>query len=106
MSKKRLNEYLDDIALKPLTPYTVTNREQLLKKLQEGKELGYFECNQEVTEGVISLSAPIFKSDFEVEAVITVYGAASEINQKKDFIVEHLKTAASKCTKINRQCSL
>ncbi len=105
-SKKRLNEYLDDIALKPLTPYTVTNREQLLKKLQEGKELGYFECNQEVTEGVISLSAPIFKSDFEVEAVITVYGAASEINQKKDFIVEHLKTAASKCTKINRQCSL
>lgn len=102
-SEKRLREYLDAVKIRPLTPYTITTEEQLMEKLRAGLEKGYFECDQEINEGVMSFSVPIFASGTNIESVITIYGAVSEMNRKREFIVEHLKAAASECTEINKQ---
>lgn len=102
-SDKRLQEYIDSVEIKPLTPYTITTASDLRNKLSSGLERGYFECNQEINEGVLSFSAPIFGTDSKVDAVLTVYGALSEMNKKRDFITGHLKSAALKCTEINKQ---
>ncbi len=102
MSEKKRREYFDSVDMKPLTPYTVTSEEKVME-VRTGLEMGYFECDQEINEGVISFSAPIFASGTNIESVITVYGAVSEMNRKRDLIVEHLKAAASECTRINQQ---
>lgn len=103
LSEKKLREYLSDVPFVSLTPYTVATEARLREKLRIGLDNGYFECNQEINEGVTSFSAPIFSSDSKIEAVITVYGAVSEMNRKKDFITSRLIAAAKECTEINRQ---
>ena len=102
-SEKRLNRYLEKISLQKLTPYTRTDLEEFKEKLRQGREKGYFECNQEVNEGVVSFAAPIFDKQKEIESVIAVYGAASEMEANREQLVARLKQTAAECTAINCQ---
>lgn len=86
-----------------VTPFTISSEEELKSRLQTGLKRGYFECNQEINEGVVSFAAPVFDAMGNVEAAISVYGAASEINAKRDYIVENLLAAVRECTTLNKQ---
>lgn len=103
MSEKKLRNYFSSVELTPLTPYTAISEDQVMEKIRTGLDKGYFECDQEINEGVVSFSAPIFGSGSNVESVLTVYGAASEMNRKRALITEHLIAAAAECTEINKQ---
>ena len=94
---------MQKISLQKLTPYTRTDIEGLREKLRRGREKGYFECNQEVNEGVVSFAAPIFDKQKEIESVIAVYGAASEMEANREQLVARLKQTAAECTAINCQ---
>lgn len=55
--------------LTPLTPYTITDRETLLKELEITRERGYATNNEELNMGLQTLGAPVFK-DGKVEGAL------------------------------------
>ncbi len=61
---------IDKLELRPLTPYTITNKEALKKDLEEIKTRGYATCHQELNLGLESIAAPLFNHG-DVEAAIS-----------------------------------
>jgi IclR family pca regulon transcriptional regulator len=56
--------------LKPITPYTITNKKELWKDIKLTKKRGYATNNQELTLGLMTMAVPIFKEDKKVEAAL------------------------------------
>lgn len=98
--------YTADLCFAPITPFTVTSEAALRQCIEDGRRLGYYMCNQEIDEGVISFAAPIFCGPGKVEAVLSVYGAASEMAAKRETITKTLLTTANECTQLAKQMSL
>lgn len=71
MSSERLQENLPS-TLEKFTPDTVTDRNVLLKELQEVREQGYAILDNELEEGLLSLSRPIRDSAGSMVAILTV----------------------------------
>jgi IclR family transcriptional regulator, pca regulon regulatory protein len=61
---------IEKLELRPLTPYTITNKETLKKELEQIKARGYATCRQELNLGLESIAAPLF-NDGKVEAAIS-----------------------------------
>lgn len=105
-SQEQYVEYVGATEFKKVTPFTVDSEKGLKLLLEEGRKNGYFQCDQEINEGVVSYSAPIFDGQNKVEAAITVYGAASQMKAKCETITQRLMIAARECTEINRKLAL
>lgn len=105
-SQEQYEEYVGAAEFKKVTPFTVDSEEGLRTLLEEGRKNGYFQCEQEINEGVISYSAPIFDGQGKVDAAVTVYGAASQMKAKRDEISRRLMAAAAECTEINSRMLL
>lgn len=99
-------KYVAETCFEPITPYTITSKDALLQCIEDGRRLGYYMCNQEIDEGVVSFSAPIFSEPGKVDAALSVYGAASEMTAKREVITEKLLAAADECNNIVKQMSL
>lgn len=105
-TEQQYDDYLRRTELNPITPFTITSAEELEKVILEGRDKGYFVCDQEINEGVVSISAPIFNGQGKIEAAVTVYGAASRIHAELENIGELLLETAAACTEINRKILL
>lgn len=105
-TEKQYRDYMDDLRIEKITPFTISSEEELREQLRIGLERGYFACNQEINEGVVSFAAPIYNAEGRVEAAICIYGAASEMTGNQEILTAHLVSAAMECTEINKQRSL
>lgn len=101
MKDDELYEYINSLPLKNYTEKSITDRDELYKKLLDEKDLGYQLVEEELEEGLYAIAVPIYNSDDEIIATMNI---ASHLSYKNiDFIkgtvLPLLKEAAEKTTK-------
>lgn len=79
LPEHRVQEIIDQHGLPARTEYTITDVDELLAELDRVRERGYAISDQEMTEGIYAISAPIVVEG-EVLGSITVAGPANRIN--------------------------
>ena len=89
-----LERYLAKVQLQQLTPSTNTNREELRKCLEIVRREGYSEDQQESEEGLVCFAAPVRDRTGKVIAAMSVSGAASRMNARKNELVDKIKSTA------------
>lgn len=99
LPEKKLAEYLKDVNLKPYTPYTITDIDSLSNNIAVVKVNGYSEDQQEAEEGLVCIAAPIFNSMGEAIAALSISGAASRINERREEYIKLVKQYACSCSK-------
>jgi DNA-binding IclR family transcriptional regulator len=62
-SQTELEHYLDQTALKPLTPNTITSQSDMLKEIKKIQEQGYSVDNIENQDGVYCIGFPLVKNN-------------------------------------------
>ncbi|MGM7723881.1 IclR family transcriptional regulator [Metabacillus sp. Hm71] len=90
------NAILDHVELSPITRNTITNRQELEKKLEMFVDMGYSIDDEENEEGLYCLAAPIFGPDNTIQAAISVAGPKERMLNRKDLIVEKLLQTSKK----------
>lgn len=77
-----INKFLPEI-LKPMTRNTITDKKELLKQLKTIRERGYAMDNEENSDGLRCIAAPIFDHNGEVRYSISVSGPTVRITEDK-----------------------
>ena len=90
-----LDAYLEQAELTPYTPKTITEKDHLLKELQETKQRGYSINKEEHLFGRTAIGAPIFGRNGRLAASICLVGNKSKILGKnmKNLAEEVKRTA-------------
>jgi DNA-binding IclR family transcriptional regulator len=99
MPDKTLAEYLKNLNLKQYTPYTITDIDTLSKMIAAVKVNGYSEDQQESEEGLVCFAAPILNNMGEAIAALSISGAASRMNKRKDELIKLVKQYGCFCSK-------
>jgi IclR family transcriptional regulator, KDG regulon repressor len=91
----RIEAYIGDSLLTPVTGHTITDPERLRATLAEDRQRGYVVSYGERTEGVTSVGAPIWDAEREVVASLNVSGPSERMQQQSiDEIGEQTRQAA------------
>lgn len=96
-----VNNFLDSVEFKKLTPYTLTNKQDILDDIRLTKNRGYSVNNQEYVEGLISIGAPLinYNSNDLIGAITLDFSTAEysleEIHHKFPHILTKLATECS-----------
>jgi DNA-binding IclR family transcriptional regulator len=95
LERQALSTYVDQTELVPHTPNTITQKEKLLKELEEIRRRGYSKDREESTPGLVCVAAPIFGRDGKLEAAISLSGDPDRVlgKQMKEFVDLLVKTA-------------
>jgi IclR family transcriptional regulator, KDG regulon repressor len=83
MSDRELQGYIQETALKPLTPNTITSVQKLKKELIKVRNEGVAYDDGEWELGLRSIAAPIMDQEGKVIATICVLGPPHRIPQKR-----------------------
>lgn len=98
LPEAELEQYLSNVQLQQLTPSTITDRNELRKCLEIVRKDGYSEDQQEAEEGLVCFAAPIRDRTGKVIAAMSVSGAASRMNARKDELIEKIKETAKQAS--------
>ncbi len=79
LESDQLDQYLREVALKPRTPRTITDRDQLRADLKRVRSRGYSLDDEEIFPGLRCVAAPVFGLDGRVVAGISVAGPTSRM---------------------------
>lgn len=82
LSSEQLKNYIDHVELISHTPYSITDRNQLLQTLKQAKDKQYVVVDQELDTGLRSLALPVYKSNNELIGAINISTNASRISQE------------------------
>ncbi|WP_052741957.1 IclR family transcriptional regulator [Kiloniella litopenaei] len=63
LSQNEINDLLDDSDLTPITRHTITDRQEILGKIDDVLNKGYAMANQECIVGELTIAAPILGPD-------------------------------------------
>jgi DNA-binding IclR family transcriptional regulator len=96
---EELKAFLNQTKLVPYTPKTVTQKERLLRELEETQRRGYSIDQEETTLGLVCIGAPIFGKNGHLEGSISLSGDPSRLQRKQ------LKGLAEKLIKIAGEIS-
>jgi IclR family pca regulon transcriptional regulator len=86
LDRDKAKKIIDSLKFISHTPFTVSNREQFLEVLRETRERGYAINNQELTLGLKTIAAPVFK-DGLVEGA---FGMSYPIHRVEENDLEQL----------------
>lgn len=92
----KIEEYLRKTIFKAYTPYTIIEKEKIKEELTIIRKQGYSEDRQECEEGLVCYAAPIKNHFDEVIAAISVSGAASRMNERKEDLIAQVTGSAAK----------
>lgn len=83
--------------LDQLTPFTLTNREDLARELEKIRDRGYSVSDGESVEGIIALATPIFDATGTVHAAVHISAPRGRLSPDRLPIVlsEMLRTGAA-----------
>jgi DNA-binding IclR family transcriptional regulator len=95
LNNEELNAYLNRTELIPYTPKTITQKERLLRELEETRQRGYSIDQEETTSGLACIGAPIFGKGGHLEASISISGDPDRFRKKqlKGLYEKLIKTA-------------
>jgi DNA-binding IclR family transcriptional regulator len=83
MSQAELEEFFKEVELKKFTPKTITDKEELLKHIEEVKKNGYAIDDEEWEEEVRCLSVPVRNYKNNVVAAITISAPSFRVSKEK-----------------------
>ncbi|MBN9243040.1 MAG: IclR family transcriptional regulator [Mesorhizobium sp.] len=91
-----IDAYLDRVPLERRTPFTVTDRQDLLVVLQGVREQGYATVNEELELGLRSIAVPVRREDGSVQLAINVgtQAARVEATEMTERFLPPLRAAA------------
>jgi len=91
-----LVESLLDTELQPITRNTITDRDELLRNLQDVRERGVSFDHEEVAEGTCAIGAPIFNHEGLPIAAVIVAGPPQRISfdMNSEMVIALKETAA------------
>ena len=98
MSPNRIRQFLDQVGLARLTPYTITNREAFLQELDQVREQGYALDNEECEIGHRCVSVPLYDYTGTVAAAISAFDSTERLTDEaiENRILPALKDLAAK----------
>ncbi|MFC6615694.1 IclR family transcriptional regulator [Halopenitus salinus] len=79
LPESRVDSILEEAGFEPVTPNTVTSREELEEQLERIRECGYALDDEERIEGLRCVAAPILSNDDRVLGSISVSGPSNRI---------------------------
>ena len=79
-SDAEIEAYLDRVRLEARTPYTVTERGQLLELLHETRMCGYSVINEELELGLRSIAVPVHQANGSATIAINVGTQAARVS--------------------------
>ncbi|WP_270815513.1 IclR family transcriptional regulator [Hungatella effluvii] len=94
MAENERRDLIEGIRFIPMTEHTITRKEDLYEQLNQFKEQGYAVDNEEIEVGLWCAAAPVFNSNGEMEAAVSVSGPTERMKGNKDMIVSLLLEAA------------
>lgn len=97
--QKWRDQYLKRVKLKPLTARTVSNIEQLRKKLSSIKRTGLSVSVSEAVEGATGVAAPIFGSDGAILAALLIAGPTDRYSREGQSWGDLAKDFASRASR-------
>ncbi len=83
MEKNELEEFFNNVKLVPYTKKTITDKDKLIKHLEEVRKSGYAIDDEEWEDEVRCLSVPVFNYKGEVAAAITLSGPSFRVTHDK-----------------------
>jgi IclR family transcriptional regulator, KDG regulon repressor len=86
-SYEQLLELYPEEQLEPLTPYTITNREELWKQLQDVRRKGYATEKGEVAEELFCVAAPIWDHENQMIASVSFTMLEANWNEKRESAI-------------------
>ncbi|WP_238456532.1 IclR family transcriptional regulator [Desulfotruncus arcticus] len=92
--EEELEQYFNEVELKPLTPSTIINRDLLEHDLKLIRQRGYAISIGEKDSGAISVSAPIWDKDGKVTSAISI-AAPLDRQQEIDKFIKLVKEGAA-----------
>ena len=97
MSPTRVRQFLDQVGLTRLTPYTITNREAFLRELEQVREQGFALDNEECEIGHRCVSVPLYDYTGTVAAAISAFDSTERLTDQaiESRILPALKGLAS-----------
>jgi IclR family pca regulon transcriptional regulator len=83
LSPADLDRYLDRVEMRPLTPRTLVTPAELLTRLAAVKAQGWAMVDQELEDGLRSLSAPVREASGNVIAALGMTGTTATVDTAK-----------------------
>ena len=88
LGAQALQEAVDALSMKPLTPNTITSKTELLKDIELSKKRGWYLNQEETLEDTVTISTAFsFNSSLYV---ITVAGLLKPMTRKRDVVTQAL----------------
>lgn len=78
-----VNAYLDSMELKAFTPRTITSASRLRKQLREIRRSGFAVDDEEFSQGIRCIAAPVFNFTNRAVAALGMFGAAWRISPQR-----------------------
>ncbi len=97
--KEQFETYLQRIVLEPLTPHTLTTRDELRSEIEQTRQRGFAVDNEERELGVRCVAAPILAHGGQCIAALSVSGPATRITvERLNDIGLSVREAADACS--------
>ena len=94
-----LRHYLDVSDLDAITPYTLRTEADLVKRLDETRERGWAEADQELERGLRAVATPVRGSDGRVFASLGISSTAASMKMLRERHLPLLKDAAAEISR-------
>ena len=97
LPEDKVNKIIEEIDFVRFTPKTIIGKKALLEDLARIRERGYAMDDEELSEGVRCIAAPIFNFKGDVKSSIGISGPTLRLDRESlDSHIENVKTAARK----------
>ncbi len=104
LDEQQLIELYPDASIGPqLTPYTITDREELIRQLKTFKAEGLAEESQEGVVGICCVAAPVRRPDGQVIAAVSCSMSVFEWEGKQEMIRAAVRAAAARISGLSAQ---
>jgi DNA-binding IclR family transcriptional regulator len=93
-SETFIKDYLKSVKLSPSGPQSITDRDQLLKRLEDIRKDGVASSIEEHTEGVGAFAAPVFEASGRVKAAVSIGAPAMRARSLSKKYSEEVRIVA------------
>lgn len=84
---------LKNVALKPIMPESITDKDKLKEQIKEVRHQGYCVSRREINEGIMGISVPV--NNYMCPAALSVVGPDVRLELKVKEILQELLTSAT-----------
>ncbi|KAA8672685.1 IclR family transcriptional regulator [Clostridium sp. WLY-B-L2] len=99
MTREEQEKIFSNIELKPVTKHTITDKNVLIRQLEQFKRQGYAIDDEESEYGLYCIGTTISTVDKNIEAAISISGSKTRIISNKEAIIEDMFDAANEISR-------